>query len=251
MQANSCISPLLKSRAIALTVKENNRNAYEGGDFQQCDFGENALFVPDLYFQEIFRGLICRGRLQAAVLQTFLKLCNLGICSLTSLTKPVWYHTSELHQNKKAYWIYRYLLCHTGLHMDDQKEQRDWDISEEAGWWDFDEPVQWLAIMIARSADDCVAAMKCVTDMKYVGAISLEALDQLPSTPSEWNAIPDLAVSSRAGATGGYGFWLPDGVDIGDGDFDRLEASISNTFYGYLEPIENLHKEVIGLTSDL
>lgn len=142
----------------------------------------------------ILRGMLIRGRLQAAVFDIFMQLCLQGVCSLSSLEHPVdW---NYIPPNGTCFsWILRMLGVFGYFQVDWDVLQEEWDMPNDTHWADYDIPYLWLGTMIGRtftSLDVVFDIIRLKDQLGPINEVALEELVEKVQPNSDWKANINL-----------------------------------------------------------
>ncbi|KAI4102612.1 MAG: hypothetical protein L6R37_004325 [Teloschistes peruensis] len=152
--------------------------------------------IPD-----VLRCLLWHSRYQSCVFEIFMGLCRHGHYALTSPESPVSYTqqlTPLVRRIEGALLLFKpglHPLCEMGEDHVPGLEDR-W-----TAWQDFEPPLQWLAIMIARSATNFQSAVDFIEKTGYLGAkdpVRVDASLEFPSSAT----FPDPTASGNAFSPG-------------------------------------------------
>ncbi|KAI4232449.1 MAG: hypothetical protein LQ352_008329, partial [Teloschistes flavicans] len=191
--------------------------------------------VPD-----VLRCLLWRARYQSCVFQVFMQLVLHGHCALTSLERPVDYHEAPSPLVK---WIRRALLVFNGLHplLGEGSHHVPGLENPSTTWQEFEVPLLWLAIMIARSATNLPNVLDFIDQTRHLGAVHRDWLATLPDLPPS-TPIPEPGASSNPSfpGTGYIAIMLPSHVHLADPD-SSFQA-IHNRFYKSMDDLEQAYE---------
>ncbi|KAH7336585.1 hypothetical protein BKA65DRAFT_506762 [Rhexocercosporidium sp. MPI-PUGE-AT-0058] len=190
----------------------------------------------------ILKGMLIRGRLQAAVFEAFMLLCLHGACSLEALEHPVSWHFMP-DEGTCLDWIFKMLGIFEAMKYDWMSLQQSWGIPDDLQWNDYLVPLQWLATMIARSFTSLTVVFDILDTMQQLGPVDTEQLSLMiekHQPKPEWKADMDTNRGEKWRGNGTFAFWLPENVDsavVHEG-FDGAALKLSNDFYQRLEKTE-------------
>lgn len=215
----------------------------------------------------ILRGMLVRGRLQAAVLDVFMQLCLQGVCSLGALEYPVDYGYMPPKGTCRS-WIRSMLYMFEGMPDNRGWEsiQREWGINQHETWFDYDAPHIWLGTMIGRSFTNLRKVFDVIRTTEQLGPLPKDLYEKhlanMPADPT-WKADillnrrePDPGSRTwpdgREPASGTFAFWLPEYVNpaITQQDFDTAAAEISRGFYQHLERLEYHYRTFFDISEE-
>ncbi|KFY11936.1 hypothetical protein V492_04189 [Pseudogymnoascus sp. VKM F-4246] len=165
----------------------------------------------------ILSGMVIRGRLQAAVFDTFMDLCLQGVCSLRALECPVNWNNlggaSDCHR-----WVGHMLGAFSCFHVNMDVVQAKWGIDWVSSWHDYHVPFVWLRTMITRSFNSLDAVFNTIRRKGLLGRIRSGYLKKLeeedPPNPA-WVADINTNTTGYWGGSGTFACWLPDNIDPG------------------------------------
>jgi hypothetical protein len=203
---------------------------------------------------DILRGMLIRGRLQAAVFNVFMQLCLQGACSLKALEHPVDWNNRP-GQRTCLSWIVCMLGGFRCFRVNWDLVQSNWGIKDGNRWFDYHVPSLWLATMIGRSFTslDCVFDIIRLTDQ--LGPIHSDSLQQLVGLQpdSAWKADMNLNRPNEWYGSGTFACWLPENIDAGitQQSFDNASLALSNDFYERLERMEMHYRAFFDIEKDV
>ena len=183
-----------------------------------------------------------RGRHQSNVFQMFMLLCLHGLCTLKFLEKPALCNSplsSSVRYVKSA------LLCFDGPRqmLGQGKDFVPFD-DPQLTWNSFEGPLDWLAIMIARTTRSLHATLNFIHSSRHFGNCSKAKVDSLPEMTDQIQ-FPDPNACVVRGSPPCFGFMLPHGIVISEGDNDF--PLIHKLFYSHLKRIEQAYDAFFGV----
>ncbi|KFZ22808.1 hypothetical protein V502_02711 [Pseudogymnoascus sp. VKM F-4520 (FW-2644)] len=232
--------------AVAMITEEQedmNRRGWDVG-FSEDRFGElpRTDFTRYRYTGKILSGMVIRGRIQAAVFDTFMELCLQGVCSLTALEHPVSWE-SVPHGDNPSGWISRMLRVFRCYHVDMELVQAEWGMSLRSRWFAYSAPYLWFEIVVVRSFTSLDAVFNIIRRKGHFGLVNADALkrfeENYPPNPA-WKADINTNRARGWGGSGTFACWLPDNIDPSitqQGVYEGVMA-LSKDFYFHLERTE-------------
>ncbi|KFY37708.1 hypothetical protein V494_04642 [Pseudogymnoascus sp. VKM F-4513 (FW-928)] len=207
--------------AAAMIKEELEDMDSRGWDVHMAEAGFGELpqteYTRHKYAGEILAGMVIRGRLQAAVFDTFMELCLQGVCSLSALERPVSWNNRSGGDNPRG-WISRMLGVFSCFRVNMEWVQSDWGISRGKKWFDYDAAYLWFETVVARSFTSLDAVFNITRRKGLFGAVNAEALKKLeekdPPNPA-WVADINTNSTNYWGGSGTFACWLPDNIDPG------------------------------------
>lgn len=201
----------------------------------------------------MLRGMLIRGRLQAAAFDVFMQLCLQGVCSLSSLEHPVdWVKTSKDDCFK---WIRRMLYVFGGFRTDWHSMQESWGIPSTCSWHEYNTPLIWLATMIGRSFTSLDVAFDVIRLKDQLGRVNYDALkDLLPNQPDpDWKSDINLNRPKEWYGSMTFACWPPEAVDpsIIQQGFDDAAIALGKEFYSRLERVEMHYGKFFDISKDV
>ncbi|KFY99741.1 hypothetical protein V498_00542 [Pseudogymnoascus sp. VKM F-4517 (FW-2822)] len=250
-------APLMDKEHLAATMIEQ----------EVASFGSQGMLMSESCFGElpwnaharrvaaghILRGLLIRGRLQAAAFDVFMQLCRQGVCSLSSLEHPVdWVHTSKGDCFK---WIRRMLCVFGGVRSDWHALQRSWGIPSTCRWHDYLTPLIWLATMIGRSFTSLDVVFDIIRLKDQLGRVDSDQLKALllNQPDPDWKSDINLNRSKEWYGSMTFACWLPEAVDpsIIQQGFDDAAIALGKEFYSRLERVEMHYAKFFDISKDV
>ncbi|KAL2070383.1 hypothetical protein VTL71DRAFT_13409 [Oculimacula yallundae] len=239
---------------VTTKEKEDVAVQYIADEFEA--FGDQEAIMDESNFVEItssdyirrkaapsiLRGLLIRGRLQAAVFDIFLQLCLAGVCSLDALQHPVnWNETAK--KGSSISWIKQMLGCFAGARQFWPKVQQDWGIKFFLSWHEYNTPLHWLATMIARSFTSLSDVYNIIGRTQQLGPVDSTHAEIMARTlQPNVNWVADINVNRKDTyrGSGTFACWLPENVEssILKGGFEDAAMKLSRDFYPKLEKAE-------------
>ncbi|PSS14791.1 hypothetical protein M430DRAFT_35681 [Amorphotheca resinae ATCC 22711] len=204
---------------------------------------------------DILRGMLIRGRLQAAVFDVFMQLCLQGVCSLSALEHPVdWNYRAP--EGTCLSWILRMLYVFGCFRVNWSSVQENWGIRPSRRWVEYDAPILWLGTMIGRSFTSLDVVFDIIRTTNQLGPIHSDSLTQLAEgfQPNEaWKADINLNRPQRWYGSGTFAFWLPENVEacIIQQGFDDAAMALSQDFYKRLERTEMHYAVFFDINRDV
>ncbi|OBT69490.1 hypothetical protein VE03_01055 [Pseudogymnoascus sp. 23342-1-I1] len=201
-------------------IKEEHEDMKRRGwdvGMAEADFGDLSWtdYTRFRYAGPILIEMAIRGRLQAAVFDTFMELCLQGVCSLSSLEHPVDWGNVSSGDHPHA-WIRRMLRVFRCYCVDTEVVQMEWGMPHGSRWFHYNAPSLWFETVVARSFTSLDAVFNVIRSTGWFGLVDEAALKKLeendPPNPA-WKA--DINTNSTTYWGGSYTFacWLPDNVD--------------------------------------
>ncbi|EEQ33428.1 hypothetical protein McanMca71_001415 [Microsporum canis] len=187
-------------------------------------------------YAEILRALYYRGRVQSAVWDVFLILCERGFLDLeTSLEHPINFYTAPHGFSQ----VVSLLLCFEGPYEANLLAPYNFNYSLSF-------PIHWLAVMISRG---CADPARLFETIRYTGMLGplldteLHALLSQNDGVVTFNCDPKM----RSGySPPPFGLWLPHGV----GNNPSLIPDIIVKSIAFFNETEALFKELFGLSDE-
>jgi hypothetical protein len=204
---------------------------------------------------DILRGMLIRGRLQAAVFNVFMQLCLQGVCSLSALEHPVdWVYRAP--EGTCLSWILRMLWVFDCFRVDWSSVQENWGIRRNRRWFEYGAPINWLATMIGRSFTSLDVVFDIIRTTNQLGSINVDSLKQLAEgfqPDKAWEADINLNRPKEWYGSGTFAFWLPENVDasIIQQGFDDAAIALSKDFYQRLERTEMHYAVFFDISRDV
>jgi hypothetical protein len=212
-------APLEAKQEFAASMIAKEQKDYRDRDLimSEDNWGElpREDFSRKFEAGNILRGMVIRGRMQAAVFDTFMDLCLQGVCSLSSLEHPMdWNYRSSGHDCHR--WIVRMLRVFSCFHVDMDLLQEKWGIPWESRWHYYDIPFVWLGTMIARSFNSIDAVFNTIRRKGQLGPVRADDLKTLeehdPPNPA-WQADLNINCPKRWYGSGTFACWLPENIN--------------------------------------
>lgn len=185
--------------------------------YSEAHFGELARtdYMRFRHVGVILLGMVIRGRLQAAVFDTFMELCLQGVCSLSALEHPVNWGTLSGGDNPRG-WIRRMLLVFRCYYVDTHVVQAEWGMPNGCHWFDYDAPYLWFETVVARGFTSLDAVFNIIRSTGRFGLVKDADLKRLeedhPPNPA-WKAGINTNSTTYWGGSETFACWLPDNVD--------------------------------------
>ena len=204
---------------------------------------------------DILRGMLIRGRLQAAVFNVFMQLCLQGVCSLSALEHPVdWNYRAP--EGTCLSWILSMLYVFDCFRVDWTSVQEKWGIRSNRRWVEYEAPMNWLATMIGRTFTSLDVVFDIIRATNQFGPINYDSLNQLAGgfqPDHAWEADINLNRAKEWYGSGTFAFWLPENVDasIIQQGFDVSAIALSNEFYQRLERTEMHYAVFFDISRDV
>ncbi|OBT72420.1 hypothetical protein VF21_08230 [Pseudogymnoascus sp. 05NY08] len=200
---------------------------------------------------DILRGMLIRGRLQAAVFDIFMQLCLQGVCSLSSLEHPVDWVNWPSGDNCFA-WILRMLAVFSCFQTDWHSVQESWGIPPSRRWHDYTVPFIWLGTMIGRSFTSLDVVFDIIRLKGQLGPVNSNSLEKLVANQprSDWKPDINLNRPQRWYGSGTFACWLPEDIDasITQQGFDDAAMALSQQFYFHLERTETHYMNFFNIS---
>ena len=157
-------------------------------------------------YGEILKLLYWRGRIQNAVKDVFFTLVSRGLISSTGPSRPM--AIGDYHQEVTD--LMEILSCFHGA------TSENTDKAEGPYGFEFDPPLEWLAIAILRGLEAPMEQiLETIEGSKFLGDLDeeewqkyLEDKAELETPPRVFTHNPDLLVD-KPNRGGPWGFWLP------------------------------------------
>jgi len=203
---------------------------------------------------DILRGMLIRGRLQAAAFNVFMQLCLQGVCSLSALEHPVDWN-NRAPEGTCLSWIFCMLGVFNCFRVDWRLVQEKWGIRIGRRWVEYGAPMTWLATMIGRSFTSLDAVFDVIRITNQLGPIRADTLNQLAKglqPDKEWEADINLNRPAKWYGSGTFAFWLPENVDasIIQQGYDNAVMALSKEFYQRLERTEMHYAVFFDISKD-
>ncbi|KFY90212.1 hypothetical protein V500_05238 [Pseudogymnoascus sp. VKM F-4518 (FW-2643)] len=243
-----------KSFAADMIAEEQNSFGDQNTSMSEDNFADLAREEDSRKSEagNILRGMLIRGRLQAAVFDIFMQLCLQGVCSLSSLEHPVnWNYIPPI--GSCFSWILRMLGVFRAFQVDWNVVQEEWDIPYDARWNDYDVPFLWLGTMIGRTFTSLDVVFDIIRLKDQLGPIDEDALQELVDNAQpgpDWRADINLNRPKAWYGSGTFACWLPENVDgdIINQGFDDAAMALSGDFYFRLERAEEHYGKFFGIS---
>ncbi|KAL3427729.1 hypothetical protein PVAG01_01238 [Phlyctema vagabunda] len=247
-----------KEDSAVAFIKEEHES-FGDRDTGMADDGFESVTRDDSnrrYFAgDILAALLLRGRLQGAVYNVFMQLCDRGVCSLSALEHPlIWNQIPE--RGTCLAWIYRMLSLFN--HMDPDwtdGEKVKWGISKHIRWVQYISPIQWLAAMVGRSFTSLSAVFDIVSSSAQLGKLDVARFQEMIKSHQPnpaWKADPDLMRAPKHYGCGTFASWLPENVDasILQEGHDRAAQYLGERFYARLRLAEMHYTKYFGVSKE-
>lgn len=234
-QTRRAIPP--SSGSLARRIQEHVHAAAADCDFDNAlrDDGPilGRLEYPNTPYDEILRALYYRGRVQSAVWDLFLILCERGFLNLeASLEQPInFYSTPESLCN-----VLNLLLCFKEPCEADACVPNNFNTSLTT-------PIQWLAVMISRGCAEPQRLFETIHYTRIPGPLLESEVNKLLHTnngPISIECDPKMVAGYSPPP---FGFWLPSGV----GNDPSLVPDIVLKRLALFNETEALFKELLRL----
>lgn len=210
----------------------------------EADFGDLPWtdYTRFRYAGSILSGMVIRGRLQAAVFDTFMELCLQGVCTLSALEHPVsWGRWCD--SDSPSGWIRRMLGVFRCYYVNAEIVQAEWGMPNGSHWFDYDAPYLWFETVVARSFTSLDAVFNVIRSTGRFGLVQDADLKKLeenhPPNPA-WKADINTNSTTYWGGSGTFACWLPDNVDPSitqQGAYEGAMA-LSKDFHFHLQRAE-------------